>query len=155
MLARTFLLAARRRNGKPPLHLGAQAMARILAYPWPGNVRELKNDMEFLATTIEAGPVELWHLPPKLGGSTHLGGAAAKSGPVTEAAPNSAKPPFLPLEEELRALERKRITEALVAAGGVQSRAAELLGMPRRTFFAKTKQYGLMPAVTSVENRAR
>ncbi len=155
MLARTFLLAARRRIGRPPLHLGAQAMARVLAYPWPGNVRELKNDMEFLAATIDAGPVEIWHLPPKLGGSAHLDSAAEKPGPVTGENRKPAIPQFQTLEEELRALERKRITEALVAAGGVQSRAAELLGMPRRTFFAKTKQYGLMPAVTPSESRAR
>jgi len=36
-----------------------------------------------------------------------------------------------------------RMQEALIAAEGSQTRAAELLGMPRRTFFAKKKQYGL------------
>lgn len=153
MLARSFLLAARHRLGKSPLHLGAQPLARILAYPWPGNVRELKNDMEFLAATVDAGPVETWHLPPKLGGPDYRAGSGGKPDLFHGKDPGSAKPQFQPLEQELRALERKRITEALAAAGGVQSRAAELLGMPRRTFFAKTKQYGLMLAA-SAESRA-
>ena len=33
--------------------------------------------------------------------------------------------------------------EALEATGGVQTRAAELIGMPVRTFVFKVKQYGL------------
>lgn len=146
MLVRAFLLAARRRLGQPPLAISDQVMASLLSYPWPGNVRELKNDMEFLAATVSAGVVEPWHLPPKLGGPGLLSDA-----PGTPRQPASVPevPLFRPLEEELRELERKRITEALAAAGGVQSSAAELLKMPRRTFFAKTKQYGL---VTRPEN---
>ncbi len=50
---------------------------------------------------------------------------------------------FLPLAEELRALERRRMAEALRATGGVQRRAAALLGMPVRTFTCKLAQYGL------------
>ena len=33
--------------------------------------------------------------------------------------------------------------QALAAAGGVQKRAAELIGMPQRTFCMKFKQYGI------------
>ena len=48
-----------------------------------------------------------------------------------------------PLAEELKALERARMIEALERAGGVQKHAAALIGMPLRTFSAKLKQYGL------------
>jgi transcriptional regulator with GAF, ATPase, and Fis domain len=40
-------------------------------------------------------------------------------------------------------LERRRVVEALAAAGGVQKRAAELIMMPLRTFRLKSKQYGI------------
>ena len=130
-------------------------MARLAAYAWPGNVRELRNDMEFLAATVEAGPVEAWHLPPKLGGPRDPAGAEEKATTRAGEVQDSSRPQFQPLEAELRALERQRISEALAVSGGVQSRAAELLRMPRRTFFAKTKQYGLMPAAIPIENRAR
>ena len=45
--------------------------------------------------------------------------------------------------DELRDLERRRMTEALEASNGVQKKAAELIGMPLRTFRMKSKQYGL------------
>lgn len=50
---------------------------------------------------------------------------------------------FTPIAEEIRQLERKRMEEALEATGGVQTRAAELISMPVRTFVLKVKQYGL------------
>jgi DNA-binding NtrC family response regulator len=50
---------------------------------------------------------------------------------------------FVPIGDEIRALEIQRMTQALDAAGGNQTRAAELIGMPLRTFFTKVRQYGL------------
>ncbi len=44
---------------------------------------------------------------------------------------------------EIKALERARMVEALAASGGVQKHAAQLIGMPLRTFVLKVKQYGL------------
>jgi DNA-binding protein Fis len=43
----------------------------------------------------------------------------------------------------VEALERRRIVEALQACGGNQTRAAELLGMPRRTLTGKLKLYAI------------
>lgn len=157
MLARTFLSKARRRLEKAPLFLSDQVMERLLAYRWPGNVRELKNDMEFLATTVADGAVEIWHLPAKLGVSSAKETESLKTSPVSGAPPfaRSAELPhaipatgrrggtFVPIEQELRSLERTRMLEALEATQGVQSQAAELLAMPKRTFFAKMKYYGL------------
>ena len=63
-------------------------------------------------------------------------------------APAASQPPpagFRPLAEELRELERQRMSEALDAAGGVQNRAAQLIAMPLRTFAGKVKLYGLAP----------
>ena len=40
-------------------------------------------------------------------------------------------------------LERRRMAEALVAAGGVKTKAAQLIDMPIRTFTLKLKQYKL------------
>ena len=143
LLARSFLQSARERLGGAPLAISNAAMWRIVAYDWPGNIRELRNAMEFLAATVPEPQIETWHLPSKLGGA----GATAPSSP--SAAPESMSPmsgaamPFRPLEAELREIERTRMQEALIAADGSQTRAAELLGMPRRTFFAKKKQYGL------------
>lgn len=145
LLARAFLQASRRRLGLSPITLTGSVMARLLSYPWPGNVRELKNDMEFLATTVTEGPIETWHLPAKLGGPSSVASPREQVSASAQSPPDEAAMQFRPLEAELRELERKRILEALKVADGSQTRAAELLGMPRRTFFAKTKHYGLTP----------
>jgi two-component system response regulator AtoC len=49
----------------------------------------------------------------------------------------------VPIADELRELERRRMAEALAAAGGVKTRAAQLIDMPIRTFTLKLKQYKL------------
>jgi DNA-binding NtrC family response regulator len=140
MLARAFLEEARARLGRPPLSLSDRVVVRLFSYEWPGNLRELKNDMEFLAATVQEGTVEPWNLPPKLEGPAEEASASLAPSPK----PGGARP-FRPLEEELRELERARMVEALLATGGVQTRAADLIAMPRRTFFAKMKHYGLSP----------
>jgi DNA-binding NtrC family response regulator len=60
--------------------------------------------------------------------------------PPDETGPATA---FRPVADEIRELERSRMAEALVAAGGVKSRAAQLIDMPIRTFTLKAKQYKL------------
>jgi transcriptional regulator with GAF, ATPase, and Fis domain len=65
------------------------------------------------------------------------------------AARDAAMPPrpppggFSPIDEEIRELERTRMGQALAAANGNQTAAAELIKMPLRTFQAKAKVYGL------------
>lgn len=143
LLARLFLRQARQRLGRTPLEITDEVMACLMAYAWPGNVRELQNDMEYLAAVVPDEIVEYWHLPAKLGGP-QTATFVTKIDAGAHCDRSHAFPGFLrPLEEEVRELERKRITEALTRVGGVQTRAAELLGMPRRTFFAKIKQYGI------------
>jgi two-component system, NtrC family, response regulator AtoC len=112
-------------------------MATLCAYSWPGNVRELKNDMDYLAATVETTIAEPWHLPAKFGPKRDESDDFVQPSPASRA--------FRPIEEELRELERQRMGEALEATGGVQTRAADLIAMPRRTFFSKMKQYGLSP----------
>jgi two-component system, NtrC family, response regulator AtoC len=101
--------------------------------------------MEVLAATVQEPAVQPWHLPERIEGrpaaSADQPGAAASAAPPAAEAPH----PFRPVEEELRELERARMIQALEASDGVQTRAAELIGMPRRTFLTRCKQYGLLP----------
>jgi DNA-binding NtrC family response regulator len=132
VLARELLAQAARKSGRDDLEIGPAAMQVLLTYAWPGNVRELRNAMDYVAATAPDAIVEPEDLPEKI----------VPAAPVV-AMTAPAQGPFKKIADELAALERQRMAEALEAAGGVRTKAAEMIGMPIRTFTLKLKQYGL------------
>jgi DNA-binding NtrC family response regulator/pSer/pThr/pTyr-binding forkhead associated (FHA) protein len=140
ILARMFLADACKRGGREAMSISPGAMALLLAYSWPGNLRELRHLMELLCATVPAATpaiIEPWHVAERLRGQT-------ESGPTpTGGAPVRAGQGMRPINEEIQELERRRMAEALAATGGHHRRAAELIGMPQRTFATKFKKYGL------------
>lgn len=161
VLARHFARGAGAGPGPEEGAISAAALQRVLSYPWPGNVRELKHAMEYAAALAEGAAIELQHLPDVVralaataapsdallaeGSQAHEEAALrAVPFPIDDSAERASHVArFQPIAEELRALERRRMAEALRASGGVQRRAAELIGMPVRTFTCKLAQYGL------------
>jgi DNA-binding NtrC family response regulator len=131
LLTRHFLDAATARQGRPRLALSAEVNERLQQYPWPGNVRELKNLADFLAVKVDGDVVSLADLPERF--------LRTVRAPVPEPRVETAAS----LAHMVRDAERERIEEALVKTGGNQTRAAALLGIPRRTFVAKLKRHGL------------
>jgi DNA-binding NtrC family response regulator len=126
-IAILLLARAAEQYGRRAPVLEEAARARLLAHEWPGNVRELRQAMEralALATgdSIGARELVLDEPPPSVGASRRGGGT---------------------LREDLEALERRRIEEALDACGGNQSQAAERLGMPRRTLVERLRSWGM------------
>ena len=100
--------------------------AALSSYAWPGNVRELRNTME-RAVVLAGGPdIDLPHLPAEV------------RGVAAEAAPRAAT-----IRAELDDVQRRRILDALEQTGGNQTRAAALIGMPRRTFIKRLDTYGI------------
>jgi two-component system response regulator AtoC len=139
LLARTFLADACARGNREPMTITAPAMQVLLTYAWPGNVRELKNTMEYVMAAAPDENVEPVDLPERLGGSATPVALAA----VPDVAVSEAKTQFRPISDELKELERRRMAEALAAAGGVKTKAAQLIDMPIRTFTLKLTQYKL------------
>ncbi len=112
-------------------------VARLASYHWPGNIRELENVIE-RAVALEKTPTILADsLPGPLRG---LGPAA----PAPRAADVGALPEVgFDLEQHVQSVERRYLAQALERAGGVQVRAAELLGMSFRSFRYYAKKYNL------------
>jgi len=156
-------------NGKPGMSLNPGAVKVLRAQRWPGNVRQLQNFVERLVVLC-AGPViteedvrtELSNqvrFSTQPGTNTRLpatpfehtpGGAvhslqeaspepAATIGPMTEV-PSA----ILPLEQQIKAAERKALERALLSAKQNRSLAARLLGVSRSTLYAKLEEYGLL-----------
>jgi tetratricopeptide (TPR) repeat protein len=127
LLARHYLERVCSDYGLPPKRLTADAEAALLAYPWPGNVRELANLMERVALLSDGLQIP----------------AAALRLPRTPrvAAPSSRAGETV--NEQMDALERARIEEALRADGWNISRAAARLGLPRNTLRYRMERHGL------------
>ncbi|MCB9596052.1 MAG: sigma 54-interacting transcriptional regulator [Sandaracinaceae bacterium] len=126
-LAAHFLAA----SGRPHLEPTEEAAAALLTYAWPGNVRELRNVMERAAALAEGPKLGVDHLPQEV-----VDGRRAP-------APSPAVASSGDLREDLAALERQRIVAALAECEGNQTKAARLLGMPRRTLISRIEEYGL------------
>ncbi len=114
-----------------------EAMRKLQAYAWPGNIRELENAIE-RAVALETGPVvQVSSLPEHV----QTGAAAVPANGNGLDAPLPAT--GFDLEQHVADIEREYIAEALRRAGGVKSRAADLLGMSFRSFRYYMKKYNL------------
>src|SRR5687767_10552028 len=120
LLAEHFLTKYSTLMGKVISGVSKAAMDLLVKYEWPGNIRELENVLE-RAVALETTPAILPEsLPDHIRGSAPL---ARRDG----AAPLPEK--GFDLEQHVQDIERSYIAEALKTSGGVQVRAAELLGM--------------------------
>jgi DNA-binding NtrC family response regulator len=137
ILAYEFLRQAAVRANRSPMKITPAAMQMLLTHPWTGNVRELRNTMDYVAAAAPDDLVEPSDLPERMGGLAPTTGSV----PVVDV----PTPPesFKPINDEIRELEKRRMVEALAAAGGVKTKAAQLIDMPIRTFTLKLKQYKL------------
>ncbi len=125
LLAEFFLRKYAREAGKPVERIAPETMAFLCAHPWPGNVRELEHAME-RAVVLTQNPTLLpQDLPPDL----------QAPGPARVA----AEAPVLPLRE----MERRHLLFALERAGGNRKRAAEWLGITRRTLYRMAARHGI------------
>jgi two-component system, NtrC family, response regulator PilR len=130
LLADHFLGRYREQMGKRVTGISGEAMALLEAYRWPGNIRELENVIE-RAVALEQTPVIL---------PDSLSPVVRAVAPRPDASVNLPDAGF-DLEAHVQQIERAYIVEALRRAGGVQSRAAEILGMTFRSFRYYAKKF--------------
>jgi two-component system response regulator PilR (NtrC family) len=133
-LAEHFLTKYRDVVGKPvPGGLSQEAMECLEAYDWPGNVRQLENVIEravAMETTDQIQPESL---------SPEVREGRAGFSVIEIDLPEGG----IDLEQHLEQLRRRFMHEAMRRSGGVQTRAAELLGMTFRSFRYFAKKYEL------------
>ena len=112
--------------GYPDVRVSPEAMETLMGYDWPGNVRELEN---VLRQTLLLSPFVVI-LPENLPDRFRTRAVvSAQAGP----------PEWTPLEEA----EREQIVQTLKKTEWNQSRAAEILGIDRKTLWTKIRRYSL------------
>jgi two-component system response regulator PilR (NtrC family) len=138
LLARHFLESFRKSMEKPIEGISPQAMQRLESYDWPGNVRELENTVE-RAVALESGPeISVGVLPDRM---TGVGGSAAMAG--GQFASVAFAPEGVDFEQVIAETEKRYLKAALEKAGGVRTRAAELLKISYRSFRHYAQKHGL------------
>ena len=127
MLAEHFLLRFAEENEADVQGFSEEAMSLMLDYPWPGNVRELMNVVEQAVVLAEGPLVEAHDLPIR---------------PVHT--PQAALPLMVP-GVTLAEVERYVIMKTLDSVDGSRHRAAEILGISRRTLQYRLQEWGIEP----------
>jgi len=125
LLANYFRQRFAEENDVRPPAISERTLDRMMGYEWPGNVRELENYVE-RSLIMYAGAPSIRFEPP--GGRE----SDAEQDLLDRARDEGW---------ELARLEREYILATLESTGGHQSRAAEILGVDRRTVYRKLKQY--------------
>lgn len=129
LLADFFFRRLQLKSGKKIRGISREAMRVLTEYSWPGNVREMKSAFEFAFVSCQEEVILPRHFPPAVCGA----GTDPRELPETGAAP------ALDADRE----KRRRLVEALDAAGGNQSRAAAILEVSRVTVWHWMKKYNI------------
>lgn len=132
LFANFFLRQANRELDRNVEGFDAESQRILMDYAWPGNLRQLKNLVK-RATLLAADTL----IHPR----DFADGFTPASAPADEAAPQAQAPASLHLRNSDE--ERERIIEALQQTKYNKSKAAQLLGVDRKTLYNKIKQYGL------------
>lgn len=134
LLALQFLKKFASQMGKALHDFDPQAAALVQNYSWPGNVRELANAIERAVAFADAHDrlIKCEHLPESI---RHPQGQATAIVRMT--------PEGIDFEKEMSNMERQYIVQALRAAEGIRTRAAELLHISYRSFRHYAKKYNL------------
>jgi len=123
-LAEHLLAGLRSVNGRPKAQLSAAARNMLSAYDWPGNVRELRNALERAVVFSSHDVLGPEDFPENV--RAGAGGVAVASG-----------------LRALKEIEKEVISATLEATHYQISKAAETLGISRKTLLEKRKRYGL------------
>jgi DNA-binding NtrC family response regulator len=128
LLAQHFVERFAARSNKAVRGIHAAAAEKLVNYDWPGNVRELENCIERAVALLRFDEVTVDDLPEKI--------RQYRADRLVFATDDLAE--VLTIDE----LERRYIQRVLTLVGGNKSRAADLLGLDRRTLYRRLDRYG-------------
>ena len=136
LLADHFLKKYAAANHSKVKNFSSDAMARLISMPWEGNVRELENIIERIVVLARGPVVEEKDLPKPSEATIDNFFEATQSG-------------TLPTLEDV---ERRYFKFVLDKTAGRKEKAAQILGVNRRTLYRKEREYGFVAVDNASEN---
>ncbi len=127
LLAQSFLREFARENGKAVNDFTVDALEALMNFSWPGNVRELRTAIEHAVVLSRGERISLRDLPPSVRGGGVAGDTKLSQGKALT----------------VKEAEQQLIVRALKETDGNRTRAAQKIGMSRRTFHRKLHEYHL------------
>lgn len=142
LLVSRFLKEFSAENGGGVTGIDAQAMKALEDYSWPGNVRQLRNAVEKMVVLSGGGKLTIDDVPMEI----RVNAAPVKAQAVAAAEPAEAKAEVKAAQAapELQSLadsEKEKILAVLESVKGNKSKAAEILGISRRTIHRKLNEW--------------
>ena len=130
LLANAFLREFAEERGKEVEGFSDEVLEVFDIYDWPGNVRELRNAVERALLFCRSSQILIGDLPSNFHGLKSVRRVRSPEGVVK-------------LHEAVVRAEINAIRDAIAATEGRRSKAADLLGVSRKTLWEKMKTYGL------------
>lgn len=112
------------------LSLSPAVLQLLIGYSWPGNIRELKNVLEQASVLAEKDVIEPHNLPDIIRRQTPI--------TIVDKGNNN-----LALNDRLLIMEKEMIINALKITGGVQVKAANILGINQRSLWHRIKKLNI------------
>jgi two-component system response regulator PilR (NtrC family) len=143
LLANHFLKKYAAAAGRSILRVNKNSLDVLCGYDWPGNVRQLENTIE-RAVALETSDELHVELPAEKSKARAAAAAAgAGNGSLPDIAPGEVLPQGIGMENYVAGIERSLLQNALDHSSGVQTKAADLLGISYRSFRHLMKKYEL------------
>ncbi|MGD0676644.1 MAG: sigma 54-interacting transcriptional regulator [Polyangiaceae bacterium] len=142
MLIDHFLAIFSARYRRERKTVSRDGLRKLCAFPWPGNVRQLEHVLLSAWLMTEGGEIGADDLElPSFAARATLAIDGGRRGVPT---PAGARPPRADNQAAHKTAERERILSALAASNWNRVQAAKLIGIPRRTFYRRLKEFGIL-----------
>ncbi|MFA6288349.1 MAG: sigma-54 dependent transcriptional regulator [Opitutaceae bacterium] len=149
LLLAHYIQVFAKENGLAPLAVEPGALRYLQAYRWPGNIRELRNFAENAVVMHRGGKLTEYDLDPRFRGDvpalTLSAGttSATGGGQGVQPQPSASSGGSLSVEEN----EKRLLREALIKSRGNRTKAAQLMGISRRTLHRKLAQWAELDVI--------
>jgi len=138
VLAQHFVRHFAQKHKKNVTGMAAACAEKLTSHRWPGNVLELQNVIDRAVALAQHDQLTAADLPTAL----------FESGPVNEVGNAESLP-------SMETIERRHILAVLSATGGHRTRAAQILGLDRKTLYRKLESYDPVEVQQALTARAQ